>query len=141
MITSKNIVIVGAGLVGSLLAIYLRKRGHEVSLYERRTDLRKTAISAGKSINLALSNRGWRPLTEVGLEEDLKKMIIPMDGRMMHDVKGHLKHQPYGKEGQAINSISRGGLNALLMTKAESLGVKLNFSHKCVDIDLDYTTL
>ena len=140
-VTTKRISIVGAGLVGSLLAIYLRKRGHEVSIYERRPDLRKAYISAGKSINLALSNRGWRPLAQVGLEEDLKKMIIPMKGRMMHDQEGNLSFQPYGKEGQAINSISRGGLNGLLMTKAEEIGVNINFAHKCLDVDFSSSTL
>ena len=136
----KKISIIGAGLIGSLLAIYLKKRGHDVSVYERRPDLRKEDISAGKSINLALSNRGWRPLTQVGLEEELKKMIIPMKGRMMHDEAGNLSFQPYGKEGQAINSISRGGLNGLLMTRAEALGVAIHFEHKCLNVDFDKTT-
>lgn len=135
---SKEITIVGAGLIGSLLSIYLKKQGHKVELFERRPDLRKEKISAGKSINLALSDRGWRPLKEVGLEEELLKMIIPMKGRLMHDVKGELTFQPYGKEGQAINSISRGGLNALLLNKAEELGVNMHFNHKCLDVDLEH---
>ena len=118
MAKNKHIVIIGAGLVGSLLSIYLRKREYRVDVYERRPDMRRASIRAGKSINLALSNRGWRPLTEVGLEEALKKLIIPMKGRMMHDLEGNLSFQPYGKEGQAINSISRSGLNSLLMNTA-----------------------
>ena len=134
---TKKITIVGAGLVGSLLAIYLRKKGHSVTVFERRVDLRKEDISAGKSINLALSDRGWKPLKEVGLEDELLKMIIPMKGRLMHDTKGGLTFQPYGKEGQAINSISRGGLNALLMNKAEDIGVDFKFEHKCVDVDFN----
>ena len=138
---TKGITIVGAGLVGSLLAIYLRKRGHEVDLYESRPDLREVDISAGKSINLALSNRGWRPLSEVGLEQDLEQMIIPMRGRMIHDPEGNLSFQPYGKEGQSINSISRGGLNGLLMTRAEELGVHIHFSHKCLDVEFSSSTL
>jgi len=137
----KKISIVGAGLVGSLLAIYLRKQGHNVTVFERRQDLRKTDISAGKSINLALSNRGWKPLKEIGLEEELLNMIIPMKGRIMHDKAGYITFQPYGKEGQAINSISRGGLNSLLMDKAEELGVQFIFDHKCVDVDLEDTLL
>ncbi len=137
----KKISIVGAGLVGSLLAIYLQKQGHNVTVYERRKDLRKSSISAGKSINLALSNRGWKPLKEVGLEAELLKMIIPMKGRIMHDTTGQITFQPYGKEGQAINSISRGGLNALLMDKAESEGVQIRFEHKCVEVDLENTSL
>lgn len=134
---SKNISIVGAGLIGSLLAIYLRKQGHSVTVFERRPDLRKADISAGKSINLALSNRGCKPLKEVGLEEEMLKMIIPMKGRMMHNTAGELSFQPYGKEGQAINSISRGGLNALLMDRAEELGAQIKFEHKCLDVDLE----
>jgi kynurenine 3-monooxygenase len=137
----KNITIVGAGLVGSLLAIYLKKRGHYITIYERRPDLRKTDILAGKSINLALSNRGWRPLAQVGLEDTLEKMIIPMKGRMIHDEAGQLSFQPYGQQGQAINSISRGGLNALLLATAEELGVKVLFKHKCLQVDFDRTTI
>ena len=128
----KNVTIIGAGLVGSLLAIYLQKRDCQVDVYERRPDMRKESMRAGKSINLALSNRGWRPLIEVGLEEKLSKLIIPMKGRMMHDLAGNLSFQPYGKTGQAINSISRGGLNSLLMDTAEQHGVNFHFEYKCL---------
>jgi len=139
MADDRHIIIIGAGLVGSLLAIYLQKRGYKVDVYERRSDMRQANIRAGKSINLALSNRGWRPLTEVGIEEELKKLIIPMNGRVMHDIKGNLSFQPYGKEGQAINSISRGGLNSLLMDTAESYGVNFHFEYKSTDIDFEQT--
>lgn len=138
---SKKISIVGAGLIGSLLAIYLKKHGHEVTVFEGRQDLRKKDISAGKSINLALSDRGWKPLKEVGLEQELLNMIIPMKGRLMHNTQGDLTFQPYGKEGQAINSISRGGLNALLMNKAEKLGVVFKFEHKCADVNFEHTSI
>lgn len=133
----KKIDIAGAGLVGSLMAIYLAKRGYEVSIYEGRADMRKAGGSAGRSINLALSNRGWKPLQEVGLESTVEKMVIPMRGRMMHDEEGFLTFQPYGREGQAINSISRGGLNEVLMTEAENSGVKIHFEHKCIGINFD----
>jgi kynurenine 3-monooxygenase len=139
MADEKHIAIIGAGLVGSLLSIYLRKRGYKVDVYERRPDMRREDISAGKSINLALSNRGWRPLSEVGLEEKLNELIIPMHGRMMHDLGGNLSFQPYGKEGQAINSISRGGLNSLLMDTAESQGVQFHFNARCTSIDFENT--
>lgn len=139
MAKEKHIIIIGAGLVGTLLSIYLRNRGCNVSVYERRADLRKENIRAGKSINLALSNRGWRPLIEVGLEEKLMALIIPMTGRIMHDLQGKLSYQPYGKEGQAINSISRGGLNTLLLNTAEAHGVKFFFEHKCLGIDFEQT--
>jgi kynurenine 3-monooxygenase len=137
MTKRKHITIIGAGLVGSLLSIYLHKRGYKVDVYERRPDMRQANIRAGKSINLALSNRGWRPLTEVGIEDELKKLIIPMKGRMIHDMEGNISFQPYGKEGQAINSISRGGLNSLLMNTAEAKGVKFHFEHRCTDIDFE----
>jgi kynurenine 3-monooxygenase len=137
----KNIAIVGAGLVGSLLAIYLSKRGYNVSLFERRGDMRKGSAEAGRSINLALSNRGIRALDEVGLASELKKVAIPMHGRMMHDVSGNLTFQPYGKEGQFINSISRSDLNIVLMNEAESRGAKIYFDHRCTRVDFENTRL
>ena len=105
----KKITLIGSGLVGSLLSIYLARRGHTVQLYERRPDLRTNRISAGRSINLALSDRGWRGLDGVGISDEIRKVALPMRGRMMHSVNGELTFQPYGKEGQAINSVSRGG--------------------------------
>jgi len=138
---NKSIAIMGAGLVGSLMAIYLRKRGYKVAIYERRADMRRSKVVAGRSINLALSNRGWKPLAEVGLEAAINEMIIPMNGRMMHDANGNLTFQPYGKEGQAINSISRGGLNQLLIERAEAIGVTVHFNHKCIGVDHDKTTV
>jgi kynurenine 3-monooxygenase len=137
----KNIAIVGAGLVGSLLAIYLAKRGYNISLFERRKDMRKGAGEAGRSINLALSVRGIRALEEVGLAEELKRVAIPMNGRMMHDRKGNLTSQPYGKEGQYINSISRSNLNIVLMNEAERVGAKIFFDERCTAIDFQNTTL
>ncbi|MEM9858366.1 MAG: NAD(P)/FAD-dependent oxidoreductase [Bacteroidota bacterium] len=136
-----SIAVIGAGLVGSLLSIYLAKRGYKVTIFEKRPDPRKTSYSGGRSINLALSNRGWWPLQEVGLEDAAKKMIIPMAGRMMHDESGELTFQPYGKEGEAINSISRSGLNELLMTKAEKSGVTIHFDTTLAEIDFDSTSL
>jgi len=132
---NKSIAIIGAGLVGSLLSIYLAKRGYKVTVYERRIDMRKHKIEGGRSINLALSNRGIRALHEVGLAEVLKQNAIPMHGRMIHDEKGNLNFQAYGKTGQYINSVSRGGLNMVLMTEAEKQGVEFNFEHRCVHID------
>jgi kynurenine 3-monooxygenase len=137
----KNIAIVGAGLVGSLLAIYLSKRGCRVSLYERRGDMRKGGAEAGRSINLALSTRGLRALDELGLAEEIKRVAIPMHGRMMHDVKGNLTSQAYGKEGQYINSISRSNLNIVLMDEAEKHGVQIYFNKRCTGVDFEKTTL
>ncbi len=141
MKTQKHIAITGAGLVGSLLAIYLKNRGYQVSVFERRNDMRKTAGYEGRSINLALSNRGIRALEEVGLAEELKKEAIPMHGRMIHDLHGNLNFQPYGKAGQYINSISRSGLNKVLMTKAESLGVEFHFEQRINSVDFEKTEL
>ncbi len=136
-----HIAITGAGLVGSLLAIYLKNRGYQVSVFERRNDMRKNAGYEGRSINLALSNRGIRALEEVGLAEELKKEAIPMHGRMIHDLQGHLNFQPYGKAGQYINSISRSGLNKVFMTKAESLGVEFHFEQRVTAVDFEKTEL
>lgn len=138
---NKKIAIIGAGLVGSLVAIYLAKRGYKVSVFERRLDMRKHLIEGGRSINLALSNRGIRALHEVGLAEVLKQNAIPMHGRMIHDEKGHLNFQAYGKTGQYINSVSRGGLNKVLMTEAEKHGVEFFFEHRCVHVDFDKSEL
>ena len=136
---SKNITLIGAGLVGSLLSIYLAKRGYNVTAYERRPDLRKNRISAGRSINLALSDRGWKGLEGVGIADEIKKVAIPMKGRMIHNLDGKITYQPYGKEGQAIYSVSRGGLNCVLMDLAEKHGVKFLYNEKCVDVKLDST--
>lgn len=133
----KNITIIGAGLVGSLLSIYLAKRGHKVQLFERRGDMRKEKIVAGRSINLALSDRGLRALELIGIAEQMKKIAIPMHGRFIHNADNSTAFQPYGKEGQFINSVSRGTLNGMLMDLAEENGVKLNFNQKCAHIDWD----
>ena len=103
--------------------------------------MRKGKAEAGRSINLALSTRGLRALDEVGLASAVKKVAIPMHGRMMHDSKGNLTFQPYGKQGQFINSISRTELNIVLMNEAEKHGAKFFFEHRCTNVDLDKTTL
>ena len=131
----KEITIIGAGLVGSLLSIYLSKRGYKVAIYERRADMRKEKIIAGRSINLALSDRGIKALEEVGIMEEIRKISIPMHGRQMHNADGSSAYQAYGKEGQFINSVSRGELNKMLMDLAEANGVEIFFSHKCEKID------
>ncbi|RYY68693.1 MAG: FAD-dependent monooxygenase [Chitinophagaceae bacterium] len=132
---TKEITIIGAGLVGSLLSIYLSKRGYKVAIYERRADMRKEKIVAGRSINLALSDRGIKALEEVGIMEEIRKIAIPMHGRQMHNADGSSAYQAYGKEGQFINSVSRGELNKMLMDLAEANGVEIFFNHKCENID------
>ncbi len=133
----KTATIVGAGLVGSLWAVYLSKAGYKVKIYERRSDIRKADISAGKSINLALSTRGWKALDTVGVGDEIRKIAIPMSGRIMHDVEGKLTYQPYGKEGQAIYSVSRGGVNAKMMDIAEDNDAEIFYNERCIDVDLE----
>lgn len=134
---AEKIGIAGAGLVGSLLGIYLRKRGYQVDIYERRPDARQTSIYAGRSINLALSDRGWKALEKVGLKDEVAELAIPMYRRVMHDREGNLTYQPYGKSGEAIYSVSRSGLNAILMNKAEAEGVDIHFHEKLENVDVN----
>ncbi len=137
----KNITLIGGGLSGSLMAIYLAKRGHAVNVYERRADPRKANIYAGKSINLALSNRGIAALEKVELAQVVLESAIPMGGRMMHSKTGVLSYQPYGKDGQAINSVSRGGLNIRLLELADEYeNISLHFDQRCIALDNDCNT-
>ena len=131
----KNVTIIGAGLVGSLLSIYLAKRGYKVSIYERRGDMRNETMSAGRSINLALSDRGLLALEKIGLADEIKKICIPMLSRFIHTADGNSTTQAYGKENQYINSVSRATLNMKLMDLAEQYGVEIHFNHKCLSID------
>ncbi|MEP3208528.1 MAG: NAD(P)/FAD-dependent oxidoreductase [Maribacter sp.] len=133
--TSKNIAIIGSGLVGSLLAIYLKRLGHEITVFDRRPDIRNVEFS-GRSINLAMSNRGWKTLREIGLEDEIKKIAIPLDKRAMHVVGQAEYYQKYGKEGEAIWSISRGVLNRKMIDLAENAGVTFKFEEKVWDVDL-----
>lgn len=137
MSNQKSVSLIGAGLVGSLLSIYLAKRGYNVNVFERRSDMRKNRISAGRSINLALSDRGLRGLDGIGIGDEIRKIMIPMYGRAIHNLDGTNVFQPYGKDGQAINSVSRGGINMKLMDLAEThLNVKINFNEFCTGVDL-----
>jgi kynurenine 3-monooxygenase len=133
--SNKQIVIVGAGLVGSLLSIYLKKKNYNVTVYERRGDMRKEEVEPGRSINLALSDRGIKALREVGISEEVLKIAIPMHGRHIHNINGTHAFQPYGKQGQFINSVSRRELNCKLMDLAESHGVRIFFNHRCTSIN------
>ncbi len=133
---SKTVTVIGAGLVGSLVSIYLAKKGYKVNIYERRADMRKTTMSAGRSINLALSDRGWRGLEGVGIADEIKKIAIPMYGRAIHHKDGSSAFQPYGKDNQAIYSVSRADINMKLMDLAEQQSdVKIHFNQRCANID------
>ena len=134
---SKSAVVVGAGLVGALWAVFLARRGYRVDVYERRPDMRAAGYVGGRSINLAMSERGWAAIDKAGIREKIEKVAIPMPGRMMHALNGDLTYQPYGKEGEAIYSVSRGGLNLDLINIAASFpNVHFHFDHRCLDVDL-----
>lgn len=133
----KEVTIVGAGLVGSLWAVYMSRAGYKVTIFELRDDIRKAEIAAGKSINLALSHRGWKALDAVGVGDEIRKIAIPMSGRIMHSTDNQLTYQPYGKEGEAIYSVSRGDINAKMMDIAEEKGkATIHYNHQCVKIDM-----
>ena len=132
----KQISVVGSGLAGPLLAIELVKRGYKVQLFERRPDMRKVKISAGRSINLALSTRGIHALAQAGLWQKFQNIVIPMKGRMMHSVQGELTFQRYGKDdSEVINSVSRAELNIALMDAAEAAGIEIHFQQRCIAYD------
>ncbi|MEH6513930.1 MAG: NAD(P)/FAD-dependent oxidoreductase [Maribacter arcticus] len=133
--SKKNIAIIGSGLVGSLLAIYLKKYGHQITVFDRRPDIRNIEFS-GRSINLAMSNRGWNAIRAVGIEDEIKEIAIPLDKRAIHVVGKPEYYQKYGKDGEAIWSISRGVLNKRMIDLAENNGVEFRFEEKVWDIDL-----
>lgn len=135
--SKQKVIIIGAGLAGSLLSLYLAKRGIETEIYESRGDMRLEEMSAGRSINLALSNRGIAALREVGMDKYMLAEAVPMHGRMLHDTAGNTKLLPYsGRKGEYINSVSRGGLNIALINEADKYAEsKFYFNEKCVDFD------
>ncbi|MDO3702074.1 NAD(P)/FAD-dependent oxidoreductase [Micromonospora sp. C28SCA-DRY-2] len=132
-----EIAVVGAGLAGCLLACFLARRGHRVALYERRPDPRTGRVERGRSINLALSERGLDALRRIGLAEQVMADALPMRGRMIHPVDGEPQFQSYSATGDlAINSISRGALNNALLDAAAALpGVRIAFDHRLVGLD------
>eukprot|EP00026_Physarum_polycephalum_P005462 Phypoly_transcript_05496.p1 GENE.Phypoly_transcript_05496~~Phypoly_transcript_05496.p1 ORF type:complete len:524 (+),score=75.56 Phypoly_transcript_05496:335-1906(+) len=132
------VVIVGGGLAGALMAVYLAKRGFKVETYERRPDMRKEAISAGRSINLALSVRGTTALAQAGISEDILGISIPMRGRMVHPLGGAVNFQPYSPDYEKVSlySVSRGMLNMKLIDIAEkTAGINFHFDSKCAGVD------
>ncbi|WP_372753921.1 FAD-dependent oxidoreductase [Mariniflexile sp.] len=142
MAKQQNILIIGAGLCGSLLALRLAQRGFKVSVYEQRPDLRKVDLNSGRSINMAFSNRGNKAMKLVGIEDKVKALCIPMNGRMLHDIDGNTFFAPYsGREHEHINSISRQKLTALLLDEAEKHeNVNIFFNRKCKFVDFEKTT-
>jgi kynurenine 3-monooxygenase len=140
MQTSQKIAVVGSGLVGTLLAIYLKKLGHTVHVFDRSEDIRTVEFS-GRSINLVMSNRGWKAMEDIGLGEEIRKIGIPVDKRAIHLKDGNLNYQNYGKEGEAIFSLSRGILNRRMIDLAEDAGVQFLFNQRIWDVTLDTATL
>jgi kynurenine 3-monooxygenase len=134
--------VAGGGLGGALMAIYLARAGHEVELFERRDDPRKGGAGSGRSINLAISTRGLHALEGAGLAREILQVAVPMRGRMVHTPAGETRFQPYGtRADQVINSVSRGGLNILLLSAAERYpNVRIHFARRCTGADLETGT-
>ncbi len=139
----KKIIIVGAGLCGSLLALRLAQRGFEVVLYEKRGDMRREDMDAGKSINLALSARGLLALERVGIKQEILEECIPMKGRMIHPLGGEAFLSPYsGRSEDYINSVSRTGLNVRLLNEADKLDkIQIKFDCKVQDVNLEKASI
>lgn len=134
--SSESVTVVGAGLAGTLLSILLARRGHRVRLYERQDDMRRVDLDAGRSINLALAARGIRALECAGVMEQVQPLLIPMPGRMLHDLDGALTFVPYGQRpAEVIYSVSRPGLNCLLLDAAERAGVTVVFRNPAIGAD------
>ena len=140
-LNNKSISIVGGGLVGSLLSIYLKKQGAKVSVFDKRMDLRVKSFSGTRSINLALSNRGIQALQKIGIKNSIMEIAMPMYKRIIHAINGDLTEQSYGKKNQAIYSISRKSLNTKLIDLAEDNKVDFYFNQKCVGVDFINTEL
>jgi kynurenine 3-monooxygenase len=136
----KNIAIVGSGLVGTVLSIYLKRLGHQVTLIDRSPDIR-TVEFTGRSINLVMSNRGWKTLEDIGIDTEIRKIGIPVDKRAIHIDNNPIQYQPYGMNGESIFSISRGVLNKKMVDLAEREGVNFKFNHKIWDVNLQDATL
>jgi len=140
MQTPQRIAVVGSGLVGTLLAIYLKKQGHTVHVFDRSADIRTVEFS-GRSINLVMSDRGWKTLADIGLDDAIRSIGIPVDKRAIHLKDGQINYQYYGKEGEAIFSLSRGVLNRKMIDLAEEAGVEFFFEHRIWDVTLAEATL
>lgn len=130
------ITVIGAGLAGTLWSIMLARRGHRVRLHERQDDMRRVQVEAGRSINLALAARGMRALELAEVMERAQAELVPMPGRMLHDLDGELTFVPYGQRpDEVIHSVSRQGLNRILLDAAEREGVELIFRSRAVGAD------
>lgn len=128
------VTVIGAGLAGTLMSVLLAQRGHKVRLYEHLPDMRRETVPAGRSINMALAARGIRALEMAGVMQQVMPLLIPMPGRLLHDVNGELTFVPYGQgEHEVIYSVSRPGLNLVLLEAAQAAGVDIHFRHSAVE--------
>ncbi len=143
MTKPKHVIVIGAGLVGALLATMLTKRGYRVTLFEKRPDMRKVKVVAGKSINLALAERGIHGLRMAGLFDEVEPLLIPMRGRMLHELNGATDFSPYGQRlGEVIYSVSRGQLNQIMLDAVEQVSDStLVFNHEVRSVDFDARTV
>jgi kynurenine 3-monooxygenase len=133
---NEPINIIGAGLVGTLLAIYLSKRKYKVNIYERRPDPRLITLSPGRSITVTICSRGWKALEQSGLDiGQIKSFTVPLPGRIIHYENGEKSFQPYGPNGEALYAISRNKLNEILLNDLDKRpNIKLFFNKKCIDV-------
>lgn len=140
--SSKSFVtIMGAGLVGSMWALLLRKRGIEVHVYEKRSDMRLSKEEVGRSINLIVTSRGMHALEQAGVLQKALNLVVPVYGRMMHPKSGELVYQAYGQSGEHNLSVSRSSLNRFLIEEAEKAGAKFHFNQAVTDIDFEHKNL
>ena len=133
---TREITIIGGGLAGALLAILLAQRGWSVDVYERRGDPRLHGYAGGRSINLALAERGLHALRQAGADKAVMEQAVMMRGRYVHPLEGEPGLQRYGRDdAEVIWSISRGELNIVLLDIAESHGARLHFDHRLDRVD------
>ena len=138
----ERITIVGAGLVGALLATLLAQRGGKVDVFERRPDPRKSGFIGGRSINLALAERGWHGLRVAGLQRRMQPIAVMMRGRMVHHRDGRTELLRYGRDdSEVIWSVNRGSLNMMLLDAAEAAGAQIHFDQRLVSVNWDKCTL
>jgi len=135
---SDAVTILGGGCTGPLIGLMLARRRYPVRIYERRPDARRFELPAGRSINLALAARGIAALERAELMDQVRPLLLPMRGRTVHDLDGHARFLPYGQRPhELIWSVSRAGLNEVLMNAAERAGVEFHFEHACRGADFD----
>jgi kynurenine 3-monooxygenase len=134
----RKIIVLGAGLVGSVLSSILARHGCRVEVYDHMADIRETHLTSGRSINLTLCERGLNVLDRLGVGEAVRRISVPVYGRLVHDVSGSLSFQPYGNRQEAIYSVARGDLNRVLLDfAARHFDIEFHFNERCLEVDLE----